>query len=199
MFSILNLGNGLYRAVSQALYIRDELFRTNRDSVLRHTDLRKKVAIEIKENQLWYDVDSPIFVSELAKEQSILLSRYSSYVEETPKDGTLSDINHIYALSSVINSPIQCYFPSTNPNNNPFQRIVHGRGVTDELRSKKIRIMWTSTSLPKPLRISNLIIDHFVPLIDEYDSRRYFKKNAPLTYKGICFSSYHMPEIYFLT
>ena len=121
---------------------------------------------------MWYDKDSPNFASELAKDPRILLSNYSHYVEETPKNGTLSDINHIYALSSVIKAPIKCYFPSTNPNNNPFQRLIVGRGVTDNKMEEIIKIMWTATQLPSPLKIENLIIDTFAPLIEKNDLKR---------------------------
>ena len=168
----------MYRAVSQALFVHDRrhglLSRptSNRNiTVPDHMDLRQKVADEIRENRNYYDKDSPNFASELAKDSRILLSSYSHYLQETPKDGTYSDINHIYALSSVIKRPIHCFFPSTNPKNNPFQRVVIGRGVKDvkERDWKKIQIMWTASVLPSPFKIQNLIIDHFVPLIMKYD------------------------------
>ena len=121
---------------------------------------------------MYYDKDSPNFASELAKDPRILLSNYSHYVEETPKDGTLSDINHIYALSSVLNAPIRWYFPSNNPNNNPFQKLIVGRDVTHNKTEETIKIMWTATQLPSPLKIENLIIDTFVPLIEKNDLKR---------------------------
>ena len=172
----------MYRAVSLALHARkarktlfpllfvnEDLDPTNRDSIPHHTVLRKKVADEIRDNQIWYDRDIPNFASPLANEPRISLSKYSDYVKETPKDGALSDINHIYALSAVIDEPIHCFFPSTNPNNNPFQRVVIGRGVKDakESVSERIHIMWTATILPSPLKIQNLMIDRFVPLLFE--------------------------------
>ena len=162
----------MYRAVSLAIYARTR-YRWNRKkgiSVPRHTVLRKKVADEIRDNQIWYDRDIPNFASPLANEPRISLSKYSDYVKETPKDGALSDINHIYALSAVINEPIHCFFPSTNPNNNPFQRVVIGRGVKDvnEEEFERIRIMWTATVLPSPLKIQNLMIDRFVPLVFKF-------------------------------
>ena len=159
----------MYRAVSLAMYARTRLpwNITEEISVPRHTVLRKKVADEIRDNQKWYDRDIPNFASPLANEPRISLSKYFDYVKETPKDGALSDINHIYALSAVINEPIHCFFPSTNSNNNPFQRVVIGRGVKDakESVSERIHIMWTATVLPSPLKIQNLMIDRFVPLV----------------------------------
>ena len=162
----------MYRAVSLAIYARTICPWNNseRISVPRHTVLRKKVADEIRDNQIWYDRDIPNFASPLANEPRISLSKYSDYVKETPKDGALSDINHIYALSAVINEPIYCFFPSTNPNNNPFQRVVIGRGVKNvkEHQLERIHIMWTATALPLPLTIQNLMIDRFVPLVLRY-------------------------------
>ena len=163
----------MYRAVSLALHAQTRYGSStgrDKDSVPHHTVLRKKVADEIRKNKLWYDKDIPNFASPLANEPRISLSKYSDYVEETPKDGALSDINHIYALSAVINEPIHCFFPSTNPNNNPFQRVVIGRGVKDakESVSERIHIMWTATVLPSPLKIQNLMIDRFVPLVFEF-------------------------------
>ena len=162
----------MYRAVSLALYARTRYpwNRSSQLSVSHHTVLRKKVADEIRDNQIWYDRDIPNFASPLANEPRISLSKHSDYVEETPKDGSPSDINHIYALSAVINEPIHCFFPSTNPNNNPFQRVVIGRGVKDAkvYEEEKIHIMWTATVLPSPLKIQNLMIDRFVPLVFKF-------------------------------
>ena len=168
----------MYRAVSLALHARTGYFlresysslSIKRDSVPDYTVLRKKVADEMRENQTYYDKDIPNFASPLANEPRISISKYSDYIEETSKNGTLSDINHIYALSAVINEPIHCFFPSTNPKNTPFQRVVIGRGVKDAKVDvkKRIYIMWTATVLPSPLKIQNLMIDRFVPLVHEY-------------------------------
>ena len=188
----------MYRAVSLALYART-LYRLNRRteiSVPHHTVLRKKVADEIRDNQIWYDRDIPNFASPLANEPRISLSKYSDYVEETPKDGSPSDINHIYALSAVINKPIHCFFPSTNPNNNPFQRVVIGRGVKDveDDEDERIHIMWTATVLSSPLKIQNLMIDRFVPLVERYG----LPAKLRISIRGIFMSIHYMIQSYLI-
>lgn len=206
-FYVLYIGNGLYRAVSKACQKRWAASKALLCASLmshreeKHTNLRQKVASEIAENQIWYDKDSPGFASELASDSRILLANYSHYTENTSTDGTWSDINHMYALSAVIGLPIESYFPSTNRNNNPFQRLIKGRGVTkkkirvqvesriffrflNKTNNDPIKIMWTSTTLPSPLKIGNLRIDHFVPLIKR-DDFRWYKNRFQL---GIHFS-----------
>ena len=100
-------GNCLFRAVSIAVY-KDEN---------RHSGLRQLVFREMKENPKWYDKHDPDFCSPFANDQEILLEDFSYYMEKTPKQGEWCDINQILALSAVLNSPIDSYYP-------PIQSIV---------------------------------------------------------------------------
>ena len=147
-------GNCLFRAAAIAAY-NDER---------RHSKLRWNVFQEIRDNPTWYDKDDPNYCSPFVNDLGINLENYSYYFVSTPKDGVWSDINHILALSAVLNTPIMSYFPSLQHTVNSFSRIVIGRNVSkpDNMETK-VKIMWTSTEVPK--KIENFIPNHFVPLI----------------------------------
>ena len=147
-------GNCLFRATSIAAY--------NDES--RHRKLRWKVYQEIRDNPTWYDKDHPKYCSPFANDLEINLENYSYYCASTHKDGVWSDINHILALSAVLNTPIMSYFPSVQSTVNSFSRVIIGRNVPkpDNIDTE-IKIMWTSTEIPK--KIENFIPNHFVPLI----------------------------------
>ena len=128
--------------------------------------MRQKVAIEISEHQAWYDKDCSGLASELAKDPRIVVETYSDYLEKTIRNGEWSDIIQMYALSAVIGVPIESYCPSAAPQNNPYNRTIVGRGVIDNDAKRRMKIMWTSMTLPSPLRIENLTINHFVLLAE---------------------------------
>lgn len=149
-------GNCLFRAASIALYSDEG----------RHAELRWRVFQEIRDNPRWYDKDDPDYCSPFANDLGINLENYSYYFVSTPKDGVWSDINHILALSAVLNTPIMSYFPSVQSTVSSFSRIVIGRDVLEpDNIDAEIKIMWTSTELPKT--IENFITNHFVPLISK--------------------------------
>ena len=147
-------GNCLFRAAAIAAY-NDER---------RHSKLRWNVFQEIRDNPTWYDKDDPNYCSPFVNDLGINLENYSYYCVSTHKDGVWSDINHILALSAVLNTPIMSYFPSVQSTVNSFSRVIIGRNVPkpDNIDTE-IKIMWTSTEIPK--KMENFIPNHFVPLI----------------------------------
>ena len=147
-------GNCLFRAASIAVY-GDET---------RHGDLRRRVFLEMKENPKWYNKNDPNFCSPFANDLDILLEDFSYYIENTPKSHAWCDINHILALSSVLNTPVESYYPPIESIVSPYSRIITGRGVkkSDE-PDTKVKIMWTTTYLP--LQVKEFSPNHFVPLI----------------------------------
>ena len=147
-------GNCLFRAASIAVY-GDES---------KHVELRKKVFNEMKNNPQWYDKSDPNFCSPFANDLEILIESYSFYIENTPKSNEWSDINHILALSAVLMSPIESYYPSVGGVCNPFGRLIVGRGVPEvEENETKLAFMWTSTTFPEEME--DFRPNHFVPLI----------------------------------
>ena len=145
-------GNCLFRAASIAEY-GDER---------RHEDLRQRVFLEMKENPKWYNKDDPNFCSPFANNLEIMLENFSYYIENTPKSNSWCDINHILALSAVLNKPVESYYPRSIVH--AFSRIITGRGVKESNDpDTKIKIMWTTTDLPQ--QDTEFTPNHFVPLI----------------------------------
>ena len=160
-------GNCLFRAVSLAAY-NDESW---------HTQLRWHVFQEIRDYPEWYDKDDPNYCSPFANDMGIHLENYSYYFVSTPKDGVWSDINHILAISAVLNAPIMSYFPSFETTVSSYSRIVIGRNVSMPVNFDNIiRIMWTTTVAPK--HIKNFIPNHFVPLIPLKMKHNESRRNA---------------------
>ena len=148
-------GNCLFRSAAIAAY----------DDETKHEELRQLVSEEIKQNPRWYNKDDPNYCSPFAKDQGILLQDYCHYIENTHKLGEWSDINHILALSAVLETPIQSYFPFIpSAEANPFSRTIIGRTVTDHKHPRmNICIMWTSAVAPSD--INDFQPNHFVPLM----------------------------------
>ena len=88
--------------------------------------MRQKVAIEIRENQTWYDKDSSGLASKLSKDPRVVVETYSDYLKKTIRNGEYSDIIQVYALSAVIGLPIESLSPSAAPNDNPYHTIIIG-------------------------------------------------------------------------
>ena len=150
-------GNCLFRAASIAVY-GDET---------RHAYLRQRVFLEMKENPKWYNKDDPNFCSPFANDLEILLEDFSYYIENTPKSNAWCDVNHILALSAVLNKPIESYYPPIRSIVSPFCRIIIGRGIDESNEpDPKVKIMWTSTNLPQ--QATEFIPNHFVPLIPRF-------------------------------
>ena len=151
---IIGDGNCLFRAASIAAY-GDET---------KHTDLRHRVFLEMKENPKWYNKDDPNFSSPFANDLEIMLADFSYYIENTPKSNSWCDINHLLALSAVLNTPVESYYPPIQSIVSPYSRIIIGRGVNEsEEPDIKFKIMWTTTNLPHQLK--EFVPNHFVPLI----------------------------------
>ena len=132
----------------------------------QYKQLRWRVFEEIRDYPEWYDKDDPNYCSPFANDLGINLETYSYYFVSTPKDGVWSDINHILALSAVLNSPIMSYFPSVQRNVSSYSRVLIGRNVSrPDNFDNVIRIMWTATKVPR--NIENFVPNHFVPLIPQ--------------------------------
>ena len=148
--------NSFYRAAAFAFF-KDET---------QHQELYTKVSREFRHNPTWYNKDHELFCSPFASDPEIFLEDYSNYLESMNSfgGGIFCDINHILALSAVLETPIESYFPTIRGITHPYSRIIKGRGVKEEDDVEPgIRIMWTSTNLPNNLE--NFIPNHFVPLI----------------------------------
>ena len=151
-----NVYKDLYRAVSFAQF----------DDASRYQELVIKVLLEFRHNPTWYNKNHPLFCSPFANNPDIFLEDYSNYLESINSfgGGIFCDINHILALSAVLETPIESYFPTIRGITHSYSRIIKGRGVKEEDDVEPgIRIMWTSTNLPNNLE--NFIPNHFVPLI----------------------------------
>ena len=149
-------GNCLFRAASIAAYNDERQYK----------QLRWRVFQEIRDYPEWYDKDDPNYCSPFANDLGINLETYSYYFVSTPKDGVWSDINHILALSAVLNAPIMSYFPSVQRNVSSYSRILIGRNVSrPDTFDNIIRIMWTATKVPR--NIENFVPNHFVALIPQ--------------------------------
>ena len=62
------------------------------------------------------------------------------------------DLNHILALYAVLKTPIESYFPAIQGVTHPYCRIITGRNVKElDCLEPGIRVMWTTTNLPKEL------------------------------------------------
>ena len=147
-------GDCLFRAASIAVYA-DET---------RHSDLRQRVFREMKENPKWYNKDDPNFCSPFANDHEIILESYSHYIEKTPISNERCDINHILALSAVLNAPVESYYPPIQSIVNPYSRVLIGRGVREpDDPDTKVKIMWTTTELPQSIK--DFRPNRFVPLI----------------------------------
>ena len=147
-------GNCLFRAASIAVYADES----------RHSALRHLVFREMKENPEWYNKDDPNFCSPFANDHEIMLENYSYYIQNTPKTNEWCDINHILALSAVLNTPIESYYPPVQSIVSPYSRVLKGRGVREpDDPDTKFKIMWTTTELPQPIK--DFRPNHFVPLI----------------------------------
>ena len=110
-------GNCFFRASSWALYKTDE----------HHKRLRDQIYHEFKENQAWYDKDHPSFCSPFAKDPRIVLKKYEDYLTTTPKLGEWSDINHVLALSAVIQSTVELYSPTSSGFTSQYSGSIRGR------------------------------------------------------------------------
>ena len=147
-------GNCLFRAASHAVY-GDES---------RHSSLRQLVFREIVEHPEWYNKDDPNFCSPFANDHEIILENFAYYCENTPKLNAWCDINHILALSAVLNTPIESYYPPIQSIVSPYSKVIIGRGVKEpDNPDTKLKIMWTCTELPEVIK--DFRPNHFVPLI----------------------------------
>ena len=118
----------------------------------------------MKEHPEWYNKDDPKFCSPFANDSEILLENFAFYCENTPKLNEWCDMNHILALSAVLNSPIESYYPPIQCIVSPYSRILMGRGVAEPTNpDTTLKIMWTCTELPE--MIQDFVPNHFVPLI----------------------------------
>lgn len=147
-------GNCLFRAASIAAY--------NDES--RHTELRHRVFLEIRDNPNWYDKDDQNYCSPFANDPEVKLANYAYYFINTPKDREWADLNHLLALSAVLETPIMSYFPSISSTTHSFTKLIIGRNVLfTDAEVREITIMWTSMSLPE--KFEDFAPNHFVPLI----------------------------------
>ena len=152
-------GNCLFRAASIALFGTDT----------KHEELRYLVGKEMKLHRKWYDKDHPEFCSPLANDLRIPLKDYDFYVSTVDQLGSWSDITHLYALSAVIEAPIESYLPTSSGLTSPYSRLIVGRKNRKFI--PKIMLMWTSSSVT-PQNFDDLYnyIDHFVPLLHSRNS-----------------------------
>jgi len=146
-------GNSLFRAASIAIRKDDSM----------HADLRQRVFQEMTNHPNWYNKDDPNFWSPFGNDNEIMLENYSYYLTNTPKSNEPCDMNHILALSAVLNQPIEVYYPPIKDIVNAYSRVLKGRGVKEPNDpDTKIKIMWTTTELPS--QITEFKPNHFVPL-----------------------------------
>ena len=143
--------NSLFRAASIAVFA-DET---------RHSALRQLVFREMNENPKWYDKDDPNFSSPFAFFTKSIFQKHSC-----KRADCLEAINHILALSAVLNTPIESYYPPIKGIVSPYSKVLKGRGVQEwDNPDPKFKIMWTTTELPQSIK--DFRPSHFVPLISK--------------------------------
>ena len=124
---------------------------------------------EFEQHPDWYNKYDPCSKSPFVVENDIARNNFSYNLQNTTYHGEMPNMNHLLALSSILNKPIESYFPSFQGSTHPYSKIVRGRRVKiDEEIQPKIRIMWTSTMLPE--KFKDVIINHVVPLISTQNS-----------------------------
>ena len=146
-------GNCLYRAVSLALYGSEQY----------HTKLRLFTTLEIIDHPEVYDCCHPQF-SDLIKDIRVVTPPYCDILSAAATDQSYSDMIHMYAISAVINEPIQSYFPPLVINDfltQPYSRKVIGRDVSVS-GMPATTLMWSQTTILTCA--ADYKPNHFVPL-----------------------------------
>lgn len=118
-------GNCLYRALSLALYGRQDV----------HTHLRLLTAIEVLLNQSFYDSTSQSYYEPYKVDGSLMLYSYEALLESTITNGSYSDMLTVLALSTVLQKPIQTQWPIVLRDawESPYTKLVAGRDVQTEI------------------------------------------------------------------
>ena len=147
-------GNCLFNAIAYAYFYSDTNFYTKK--------LKKWVVEEFVQHPSWYNKDHPSYCFPFGKNSAIVLkdSFEFNYLVTTLSKDVLGDMNHLLALSAVLKSPIESFYPQL-PHNHPNSMTIIGREV--ENVPPTIRVMWTTTKLPKSFE--QFEPNHFVPLI----------------------------------
>ena len=104
-------------------------------------------ALEIALHREWYDASDARYCAPFKVDNRIIVVPYSELCESVTLDGQYSDILCILALSSVVEIPIQMYFPPLNASfdTQPLTRLIIGRSVPDSSRHiQRVTIMWTT-------------------------------------------------------
>lgn len=149
-------GNCLFRAISYAMYGSEEHYLL----------LRLLAAIEALSCQDFYDIASNSLYAPFRVEinGALMLAPYDQFVTELSHDGSFSDMLAVLAASSVLQKPIQTFWPIavTPGEQSPLTKLLMGRGVVSS--KHPLHILWT-TSDYRGLG-SEIIINHFVPLLE---------------------------------
>jgi len=113
-----------FHAVSYALYGRETV----------HVQLRLLAAVEILLNPELYDKTSEAYYAPYSIDERLVLTDYRSFVCESVKNSTDSDMHTVLALSSVIHKLIQTRWPIVPCDAwpSPLMKLVVGRNVQME-------------------------------------------------------------------
>ena len=104
------------------------------------------------------------------EDSNVLISTFQLDCIETTKNNTYCNMWHIYALSSVLRSPIRSIYPDCNRYIRPLlNKIVQPRIEPTNTRAL-LHVMWTRTT---PMTPKQWTPNHFVPcvFIDDNDVR----------------------------
>ena len=146
-------GNCLYRTISLACY----------GSQSYHLHLRLLNSIELILHRQYYDTAHENYI-DLIQDNNVLITRYHELINDTCKEGSYSELLHIYGLSSALGAPILSYYPPTATNSGlykSYSRKIFGREVGHK-KTEIAHIMWTQVSISE--REFQFHPNHFVPL-----------------------------------
>lgn len=144
--AVVGDGNCLYRAVSRALYGKED----------KHTLLRLMTAMEIAVHHPTYDPSRADFSVDLA----MYVPGYTESLQAVCTPGAASYMFHLYAVSAAVARPIMSHCPLSQDHLRFLTHLVVGRNVSPNL--PPVNIMWTSAQEPRDLY--NFTPNHFVVL-----------------------------------
>ena len=98
---VLSDGNCLFRAVSKSIY------RTE----VEHFRLRLLSSLEIFKHPEMYDLQTPQFHEYIKDFNAECTTSYRDILEDVSNPGGFTGLIHFYALSTVLNQPIESYYP----------------------------------------------------------------------------------------
>ena len=145
--SVIDDGNCMFRAVSRAMYGTEDL----------HALLRLLTALEMACFPATYDPAHSDYEN-LVNDTRIHVPSYRESLYIATKLGAATEMIHLYALSAVIDKPIQSVYPVRNEHWISWDRLVVDRNV--QQRTTDIKVLWSAATTPTDMQAFSA--NHFV-------------------------------------